>query len=92
MGKPATRLGRAMAAAIRDAASAQGLDYFDVAELFGVQPHYVRRLFRGDISASIGQLEIYALALGLTFRCTLVRENTKAPRGPRSDEEAAAMD
>lgn len=73
MGNPATKLGRVMAAALRDAAAAKGMDYFDVAELFGVQPHYVRRLFKGDITATIAKLEQYAHALGLEYNVYLTR-------------------
>lgn len=77
MSKPATPLGRAMAAALRDAAAAKGLDHFDVADLFGVQPHYVRRLFKGDITATIAKLEQYAHALGLEFNVYLTRINSR---------------
>lgn len=61
-------LGRELAAAIQTAAAAQGLDYTDLARMLGVKPHYVRRLFRGDIAASVAQLETYAALLG----CELV--------------------
>lgn len=77
VGKPATPLGRAMAAALRDAAAAKGLDHFDVADMFGVQPHYVRRLFKGEVTATIAKLEQYAHALGLEFNIFLTRINSR---------------
>jgi transcriptional regulator with XRE-family HTH domain len=75
--KPATPLGRVMAECLRDAAAAQGLDYRDVAAMFGVKPHYVRRLFRGDVAASLAQLEWYAEALGCAFTTELTPKPTE---------------
>lgn len=72
MSKPATPLGRIMAECIRDAAAEQGLDYADVAEMFDVKKHYVRRVFRGDVAASLAQLEWLAAGLGCEFSVSLV--------------------
>lgn len=40
-------------------------------------PHYVRRLFKGDLAATVEQLEQYAAALGFEFNVYL----TRIPRG-----------
>jgi transcriptional regulator with XRE-family HTH domain len=81
--KPATPLGLLMAHCLRDAAAEQGLDYADVAAMFDVRKHYVRRLFRGDVAASLSQLEFYAAGLGLDFSVGLVPTPT-ASRTPVS--------
>ena len=77
----ACKLGRELAAAIKAAAGAQHLDHIDVAHMFGVKPHYVRRLFRGDVTASVAQLQTYATLLGyeIVVGIRLIDQEQNAP-------------
>lgn len=48
------------------------MDYADVAQMFGVGKHYMRRVFNGTVAASLPQLEWLAAALGHEFSVSLV--------------------
>jgi len=62
-----------MAVELHDACEARGMSYVELAEMIGTDKHYVRRVFRGDITASTAQLERMAHALGLEW-CVHLRK------------------
>lgn len=72
MSRAACPLGLRMAEELRDCAAAHGMDYVDVAKMFGRRPHYVRRVFNGTVAASLPQLEWFAAMLGYEFPGLLV--------------------
>jgi hypothetical protein len=72
MSRQATGLALAMAKALEEAARQRGWDYVKLADHFGVRPHYVRRVFNGDVAVSLDQLDRYAAAIGCEWRPELV--------------------
>lgn len=72
MSRQATGLALLMVQTLEQAARQRGWDYVKLAGHFGVKPHYVRRIFKGDVAMSLDQLERYAAAIGCEWRPELV--------------------
>ena len=82
MSLPATGLALRMAKVLEDAAQQRGCDYATVAHRIGVKPHYVRRVFKGDVTASLAQLERLAAAIGCAWQIELITDWAHKERDP----------